>query len=512
MFTKSYLEITSQFLPAIAREGDPSVKQRPVRIQESVAHALWLEQPWAPHHMQDVKGNRIEIVSPGWMSGGPGPDFKGALYKYNGNDVEKGDVEIHVRSSDWIRHKHHKDPAYNQTKIHVVLYCDSVTDPRMTQAGEALIEVELGSIYSSFLDKLRSESGLAPDKTGLNKVTGKCNKSFELIGLDKTSGLICAAGEGRIELKSVNFSNGMAQSSNEDILYQGLVEALGYTVYKAQFKHLAQSAPLGRLRPALLNIGRNHRPMVLESILLGVAGLIPGNLSQAKPGDKESAEYLTQIREVWSDYSSKFQLEPIFTPDQWPLKGTRPANYPYGRLAGLAQFLAFHIDSELEVLFARYISDFPTEATLKERQEWLNKVAMFFNSSKANYWNHHYLPGGAKLKNARKLVSSDRVALLIINILIPYYLALAKKRDDKEAQKRLRKLFYTIPAPAPNSIVKFMEQMTLKGQGSLPRGFKTAVTQQGLIQIYNDFCMASPDGCHSCRFATYLERLAKLDN
>jgi len=120
MRSNIYLDLC-ETTPPIVREGKAKPDDTaPRRVREEAVVSIWMEQPWGAYPVRDVRGKMVEIISPGWIKGGAGPDFRDALFRYDNGDVEKGDVEIHVRSSDWLRHKHFRDPAYNDTRLHVV--------------------------------------------------------------------------------------------------------------------------------------------------------------------------------------------------------------------------------------------------------------------------------------------------------------------------------------------------------------------------------------------------------
>lgn len=512
MLARAYLTITEPILPMVCEAvGGEAAEDASKRIREDIVYSIWQRQPWGAFPIRDVKGKLIEILSPGWRGAGPGPDFRDALFRYDGGPVTKGDAEAHVRSSDWLRHGHHRDPAYDDTRLHVVLYCDSAKDPRMTSAGGALIEIELGPLCAPIIDNIRSETELDPSQADLSLVTGRCGKELTHLGPDGAAKLLDAAGEARLELKSRRYERELAAGKGEDVLYQGLLEALGYRVYKRQFASLAHCVPLSLLRPIMVDIGRTQRAAVLQGILLGAAGLTPDTLEIENLNDPESTAYLLRLKEVWDRYKDRFDPSSILEPERWPLKGTRPANYPMGRIAGLAHFLAAHLDSDLEILFERIIGAFPADGGPRERKEWKERIATMFATPEGDYWAWRYVAGGKKQTRARRLISGDRVALFLINVALPFFLARAKTRKNKTAEDALVRMYHKQPATAGNSIVTFMVERLFE-KGRAPAGFMNAVRQQGLIQVYNDFCMVNATGCEQCRFVSRMQSFAEVSN
>ncbi|VAX19356.1 hypothetical protein MNBD_NITROSPINAE02-894 [hydrothermal vent metagenome] len=506
MNANKYLEIFDA-LPSMVREGGRAQKPAPGgRIREDVVKSIWMGQPWSPHPIRDIKGGLVEIISPGWLNGGGGPDFKDALFKLDNGDIRKGDVEIDVHSSDWQRARRHRDPAYNDVILHVVFYCDLAYGPMTTAIGRALIEVELGPECRELADKIRSDGGIDPKQADLAKITGKCGDEFGGIGVSKALGLIEAAGEARLLLKSGRYHDAIRNGEAADVLYQGLFEAFGYRPFKTRFAKLARVAPLWKLKLVLKNVGRLKRPMVLQSALFGVAGLLPTNSFIADAPDAQTHNYSSLLREGWAEVERKSGLKREFGHEEWKNGSTSPANLPAGRLAGIAHFLALHIDSDLEVLFLRALDRFPMDGMVKDKREHIAKIAKLFPSPEDDYWARRYVLGGKTLARPRKLVGMENASLIVINVIIPYALARARSGNSAKEENVARRIFRAMPRQTNNSIVKFMSER-LCGEMSGRELTNSAIRQQGLMMIYADFCITSAGGCAGCRFATYLRKL-----
>ncbi|MBI4667450.1 MAG: DUF2851 family protein [Nitrospinae bacterium] len=510
MFSRLYLDMTSSislFVREKENRGDKPVPQRhSPRVREDMVKALWMEQPWGASPIRDIAGNLIEIISPGWLNGSFGPDFKDALFRLNGGPVEKGDVEIHVRSSDWMAHKHHLDPGYDKTRLHVSLYSDLGQKTRPSKhSGAALIEIELAPVCASFIDRIRAEvtsPSLAVDPA---KVTGRCGGQFERLGPEKGIEVLEAAGEGRCELKSGRYATAMAHESGPEELYRGILEALGYSAFKTNFARLAGWLSLDRLKSVLDGVEWRNRSMALQGAFFGVAGLLPEpSLRREKNWDAETVEYIGKLSEAWSRASSTLPVSPGFSVQDWRLAGTRPANYPMGRLAGVADFLSIHLDSDLEALLAR-LTDSAGENGAQGKFE---KAMGLFQSKEGGYFTTRYTFGGRRLAQPRKLIGPERVAAILINVVAPYFLAKARRNSNRQLEERVRELYHSIPPGQPNSIARFMAQRLAPAPVQARALVKTAPRQQGLIQIHTDFCSANEKGCEDCRFAKYL---AKLD-
>lgn len=312
--------------------------------------------------------------------------------------------------------------------------------------------------------------------------------------------MLDAAGEGRALLKSRRFAGAVKDGTGEDALYEGLCEALGYSVYKRQFGLVAKTAPLGLLRAVAGAVEPGVRKDAFEALFFGVAGLLPGDIRVVNGFDDESRKYFLAMRERWERLAGRHGITPLCGEEHWPLKGTRPANYPMRRLAGLARFMAAHIGSDLVPLFHEAAGKALSNAGDKRAAGTLDEITGLFPPLEGAYWERRFVAGGKRQARPSNLISRDRVTLYLVNTVIPYFLAKAAHEGRAGEERRLKRLYHMIPAPSTNSVVEFMRKRLFGGK--TPRGFMTAVRQQGLIQVYNDFCSVNPAGCRNCRFAS----------
>lgn len=495
--------------PPIVREAGAGQSRPPVRrVREDAVKSIWMEQPWGSGHIRDVKGRKLEIISPGWLHGSSGPDFKNAVFRIDGGAAEKGDVEIHVRSSDWNFHKHNTDPRYNNTRLHVVLYCDSRAAARFTSDGAPLVEIELAPICAGALDRIRSHQPLAPGMADMKSVTGRCAASLQRIGEEKTAMLLEAAGEGRCELKSRRYMEAMRRGEGREELYSGIFEAMGYSAFKSQFRGLAVAAPLSKTRAVLENVTARKRPAVMTAILMGAAGLLVNPVTMAGGLDFESSEFINNLWEIWTDFGQRHEIKAAFTREDWRFAGTRPANFPQGRIAALAHFLASHAEGDMESLFVRAVDNFPAGGAKREIAAWMDGFSRLFPSPQESYFARRYTFGGKVIAGGpRRLVGPERAGIIFINVAAPYLLARARMKDSRADEEKIRLAFHASAAAEKNSVISFMSDRLLGNRPGMGRG---TAAMQGLIQIYSDFCVANERGCGDCRFAAYAEKMASV--
>lgn len=89
-------------------------------MHERLLHSAWADLAFTLSGLATTDGSPIEIIDPGELNRGSGPDFGLACIRIGGIRFN-GSIEIHLQASDWYRHVHHKDPAYNRVILHVVL-------------------------------------------------------------------------------------------------------------------------------------------------------------------------------------------------------------------------------------------------------------------------------------------------------------------------------------------------------------------------------------------------------
>jgi hypothetical protein len=507
MFSRLYLDLASE-TPITVRENDKPILAppgKPGRVNEDVVKAIWLEQPWGANPVRDINGKRVEILSPGWLNGGAGPDFRNAVYKVDGGPIVRGDVEIHVRSSDWARHGHHKDPAYDSVGLHVVLYCDVKGVDKFTRSGGVALEIELAPVCSAAIDRIRTQTPLDPAHVNFALITGKCGAALKALGTDKAMTLLDAAGEGRCDLKSRRYTEAMQRGEGARELYTGVMESLGYSAFKAQFARLARAATIERLKDMLDGVSWRSRRIMLQGALFGLAGLLPDTSIRKSEPEDETAEYMAKLGEAWSRAAMNYDFKPEILPGEWRLAGTRPANYPAGRIAGMACFLAAHIDDDMETLFARAL-DGMADGDSGAVKRGLAKIENLFETPTAEYMATHYTIGGKKLARPRKLIGPDRVTLMAVNVIIPYMLARARRVASAADEEAIRRIYHAIPPKSSNSVVNFMADR-LSAEFPKKELIGTTPRQQGLIQIYADYCLANGKGCEDCGFLKYIGKL-----
>ena len=314
-----------QYTPGEFREVDQFFEPDFDKIDEDFVQKVWNDQRFINAHLTSISGKEIRVLKPGVWNHEDGPDFMHAEIEIDGK-LHVGDVEIHVKSSEWYNHKHHLNSRYNRVVLHAVLFDDDFNLRTRLQNGKRVPTLELlkyvdAPIGDLFDQTVESETAA----TNTCRVTGNplnienLKEVFESLGTER---FLEKADAIRLLRTRLNF---------EQILYEGIMEALGYSQNSKQFRELAQRVPFDEL-----DTKSEHE---MQAILFGVAGLLPSQVDKPLPEEDENDPLIVSLETLWeaSDYSSKGDR---MTAMQWRFGRTRPSNFPTRRIAAMSQLIS----------------------------------------------------------------------------------------------------------------------------------------------------------------------------
>lgn len=392
------------------------------------------------------------------------PDFQGAILARDDGLLLRGDVEIHVRASDWHRHQHGQDPAYNGAICQVVLWQDE-PPPVHRQDGQPLPTLELITRLASSLAELEQQAA-RERSSGAVPLPMACAEP-DLAGLLERAGLV------RFHEHAAAFEGDLACEPPAEVLYRGTLRAMGYTANTAGFERLGVVLPLEALRSLAPAPGPRHLPL-LQAALLGVAGLLPSQRSM-----QPDAEWPRVLEAAWSEVSQ--QLPAALPPGTWRGWRVRPDNAPVRRAAGFAEIVSGWgsgdpIDRLLEDLSEPVGAPIP--AMLAAR--WQSRVP------EGSFWATYHDFGRPLPSPQRWLVGAGRAAEVVINVVLPFAYALGQASGDAVLSERALDVYRRYPSGPPNRVVREMALQVGGTAGS--RLAKGACRQQGLIHLYRHWC------------------------
>jgi hypothetical protein len=431
---------------------------------------IWEQQALAgPLPADDGHWYQVVFRGRGW--GERNPDFQGAILARDDGLLLRGDVEIHVRASDWRRHHHDRDPAYDGMACQVVLWQDD-TRPARRQDGAILPTIEVVTCLAAPLAELerRAELDRAPPKTGrLRAPAIPCVQSRADLEqfLDR-------AGVARFLEHAATFEGSLACLPPDEVLYRGALRAMGYTANTGGFEQLGRALPLATLRAFATEPQRPARLQQLQAALLGVAGLLPSQRGIHAPDG-----WPTLLEAAWRRQADA--LPAPLPPGTWKLWRVRPENVPVRRAAGVSQLLGAWIadDPVDRLLVDLTTAERATNPTILASR-WQARV------TDDGYWAAHH-DFGRRLPTPQPwLVGAGRAGEVVVNVLLPFAYALGQAASDDSLSERALALYRRYPSGPPNRVVR--EMAVQVGGADGPKLARGACRQQGLIHLYRHWC------------------------
>jgi hypothetical protein len=440
-------------------------------IKESLLSQIWQHQLIEPGTLVGSHGEAIRIISPGKLNENEGPDFGEALIEINGQAF-KGDVELHLAPRQWREHGHQQDPNYNGVILHVVMW-QGQEDSHLFN-GKRVPTLALHPYLASSLEELTQRVSYFSDKP--------CHPALPPA---KLAELLNQAGEERFKAKAERIlklwqSDGKSSSMEkaDQVLYQGIMEALGYARNQEPFRNLAQKLPLWWLEELILGQPSPLRLVTLQALLFGMAGLLPRQRVK-RSGDGDHWE--EGLERLWDSFAIKETMNET----EWHFFKVRPANFPSRRLAAASYLLTKYLGQGLSQDTLRLVSRFNSRNALIELERSLLVVA-------SGYWANHFDFGVSGWNPT--LIGWGRAREIVVNILLPFCFAWAELAAEVKLKNRVLELYHSYPKLAQNRLTKYMEVKLFPLNS--PQRASSACQQQGLIHLYQTYCLKS--ACHQC--------------
>lgn len=413
-------------------------------MKESILHFIWQNKLFQSHSLLTTDGESVEVIDPGRLNTDAGPDFFNAKIKL-GNTIWAGNVEIHTRSSEWARHGHDDDKAYNSVVLHVV----KKADVQVFRADGAPIP-QLELIYPAEIEEnygqLMQNSLRIPCENKISAIPGIFIRSWKNALLTE-----------RLLQKTENISEILSQNNRhwEEAFYLNLARSFGFGTNGQAFEMLAASLPM-----QILGKHKNDLSQ-LEALLFGQAGLLTA---------KEEDAYLLSLRKEYDFLKIKYDLKPI-DGSQWKLLRLRPDNFPHVRIAQFAALI-----HKSTGLFSK-ITENPD----------IQYLQGIFRVEPSEYWKTHYLFAHESHKSL-KGIGQKAIEGIIINTVVPFLFSFADTRGNQSMKDKAIEILEKLPAE--NNVITRMWHETGIDCAS-------AFDSQALIQLKKMYC--DKRNCLRCR-------------
>ncbi len=438
---------------------------------ERLLQAIWQHQRLHRDELRTLDGRRVRVLHPGFANVEGGPDFRDAVLQFGDAASVTGDVEVDLRASGWRAHGHDRNPAFRNVVLHVVWDADRTASDTATLPLRAAIDSPLAELGAQLE---HASLRLLPDRW-----RGRCAAPLRDLPAAALAELLCAAAHLRLQNKAAAFRARAQHVGWEQSLWEGLFRALGFKHNAWPMQCLAEQR--ARWAPGADTL------LTLQARLLGLSGLLPAELS---PGPAAAKDYLRQVWDCW--WREREGLVDCQLPrNVWRLHGLRPANHPQRRLALAAHWVhAGTLATRIEQWSSTEIS----EARL------LDSLMEIFQVTEDDHWSWHWTFRSARLQKPQPLLGKTRVTDLAVNVVLPWLWTRAAVGKSAKLRLEIERRHAAWPAAEDNARLRMARQRLL-GRSTLRAGrVRTAVEQQGLLQIMRDFCDNANAACDGCSF------------
>ena len=405
-------------------------------MNERLLQFIWQFQYFNKQQLATSQGEVLQIEKPGTWNHHQGPDFSEAIIRI-GATKWVGNIELHLRSSDWFRHHHTADSNYSNIILHVVWEEDVPVYDRNNNVIPTL--VLQNRITKMLLDRYRQMMETT--------VTVPCHSFLPVLSNLAWSAWKERLAAERLERRSANVLLLLKQSNQhwEEVFWWLLAANFGIKVNTALFEQVAQS-----LSVTLLSKHKNQIHQ-LEALLFGQANLLSGEYTD---------EYALLLQREYRFLQKKYHLQPV---NQQPaFLRMRPAAFPTLRLAQLAMLVnnSSHLFSQV-----------------KEIKD-IKKVLDLFMITANDYWHYHYHFDEATVYQPKHL-GKQMAENILINTVIPVLFAYGLHSKEELYKDKAIHWLYQLTAER-NQVTKKWEQL------GIPH--KSALDSQALIELTNNYC------------------------
>lgn len=445
-------------------------------LSEFVLQRLWHEQRFRPGPLESLEGHCIEVGSPGWWNAHDGPDFKNARITFNGV-TRDGDVEVHLAPGMWYGHGHHADPAYDNVMLHVVLKSGNVGRDAVTSQGRTIPTLALEAWLEDSIDVLAAESG--PQRPA--RTPGKCAALIPMQGNEPLLKTLDLAGEWRLLHRVREIGERALAMGTDQAIYEAFLYACGFSPFKYPFRQLARNLPYDRAKQLV-----QLDPLLLECALLQLGGLLPNEVPESAPGYAHHTRLLG-LRDLHLAELRSLGIE-------WPRTGVRPNNAPERRLAGAARVIA---RTAAQGLWSTLRGLWLEKGTPLERRKRFEAILVH----STGFWATHTSWQTKPLAQPTAPLGLGRARSIIGNALIPAAVSFSRAEGTRQIEEHAIALFRRMPAEPTNHVTR---RMLSRVMGSGARCRLNFQRQQGLLQLYQDWCEPNPS-CEDCTMFSYLD-------
>ena len=425
-------------------------------MTEDFLHYLWKNKLFDNQNLRTESGDEMQILKCGEHNYDAGPDFYNARIIVD-NTTWAGNVELHINSSDWLKHKHQKDKSYDNVVLHVV-YKHDVEIKNSVGGNIPVLELKNRipvQLFRNF-ERLKNSEDWIPCANQIKYVDDFTVQLWlNRMIIERLESKVKIINE---ELKNLN-------NDWDECFYRIFSKNFGFKVNAMPFQWTAQSLPY-------LFIQRQQNSLTqIESLLYGQAGMLNNDFKD---------EYPNALKKEYHHLKNKYSLNAI-EKSSWKFMRLRPLNFPTIRISQLAN------------LFYRNQKFFSAIIACEQ----LSEVIELFDTKTSSYWDDHYnfdIESAHQLKN----LGTGSIHNIIINTVVPFLFLYGKQKKDESFQSRSLQFLEELPAEK-NAITRQWLELGIKNSN--------AYQSQALLQLKNAHCKQK--NCLNCGVGNKLLQLSK---
>lgn len=409
-------------------------------MNEHLLQFIWQHLYFNKEQLTTVYGDAVNILSQGMLNQNQGPDFLHAKILIN-QVTWAGNIELHIKTSDWDKHGHSGDEHYNNIILHVVWEHDR---PDLQTIPVLELRNRISSSLLQRYNLLMQQNEFIPCQSQLSVVP-------ELVWMSWKERMIAE----RLFQKHEKINQLLTETNHhwEEVFWQLLARNFGVPVNADAFELIAKTIPVTLLAK------HKHQVQQLEALLLGQAGLL---------NDEFKDDYPIMLQREYRFLQQKYQLRPV--KQLLSFLRMRPSNFPTIRLAQLAMLI-----HESSHLFSK----------LTEVDD-VNTIRQLLAVTANDYWHYHYTltePTGFRKKQMGKMMIEN----ILINTIIPVLFAYAEHQEKTKLKQKAIQWLQELPKEK-NSITQKWEAAGINHE--------TAFDSQALLYLKKNYCNARH--CLSC--------------
>lgn len=420
-------------------------------FSEELLQFIWRHRLMKPVPLVTLNGNEVVVQHPGELNRDSGPDFFNARIKINGI-VLAGNIEIHIKTSDWLKHNHQQDKSYDNIILHVVFNHD-IDLAQNTDNNVEVLEMKELITPQTFL--MYEQLAMAVEKL-------PCSSQLKNADDLKFIAWMERMGIERLEekFKRLNSLFEMYRGDYVQTFYTLLLRNFGFKVNSIPFEMIAKHLPANIL------LKHSDNLLQLEALLLGISGLLD---------EQYEDPYINGLQNEFEFLKNKYHLVPL-SRVIFKFSKLRPANFPNVRLAQLAALI--HKSSRV----------FTQPQTYQNYEE----LVEVFQVEPGGYWKHHYkIDGKAVSRDLAMGIAS--IENIIINTIAPFFFFYSKKLSKPQYGDLAIELLTACDFEKNNKTRLFLAKEKV---------LTSALGSQAIINLYDHYCSAKQ--CLRCGIAASL--------